>query len=101
MVETIAGPARLVGLPVQAGLPEQLVDEVAGEPGASGSLGAALLTRMYDLGWAKRSEGARIVAFTKRGEEYVNAAFPLWRRGVWSVRGRRRRGAASILGDRS
>ena len=43
----------------------------------AGGLGAALLNRIYDLGWAKRIEGARIVAFTKRGEEYFNAAFPL------------------------
>ena len=33
----------------------------------AGALGAALLTRVYDLGWARRVEGTRIVAFTPRG----------------------------------
>jgi DNA-binding transcriptional ArsR family regulator len=35
----------------------------------AGSLGAALLTRFYDLGWAKREPGSRIVAFSKTGEK--------------------------------
>lgn len=33
-----------------------------------GALGAALLARIGDLGWARRVEGARVVAFTPRGE---------------------------------
>ena len=35
----------------------------------AGSLGTALLTRFYDLGWAKRIEGSRIVAFSAGGEK--------------------------------
>lgn len=35
----------------------------------AGSLGAALLTRFYDLGWAKREPGSRVVAFSKTGEK--------------------------------
>ncbi|MEX1034824.1 MAG: helix-turn-helix domain-containing protein [Sneathiella sp.] len=34
----------------------------------AGSLGTALLTRVYDLGWAKRVEGSRIVNFSTTGE---------------------------------
>jgi DNA-binding transcriptional ArsR family regulator len=34
----------------------------------AGALGAALLTRLFDLGWAKRCRGSRVVAFTPRGE---------------------------------
>lgn len=34
----------------------------------AGSLGAALLERLYSLAWAKRESGTRIVAFSKRGE---------------------------------
>lgn len=33
-----------------------------------GALGAALLARIGDLGWARRVEGGRVVAFTPRGE---------------------------------
>ena len=34
----------------------------------AGSLGSALLTRFYDLGWARRLENSRIVSFNVRGE---------------------------------
>lgn len=34
----------------------------------AGSLGAAVLDRVYALGWAKRVEGQRVVAFTEAGE---------------------------------
>jgi len=33
-----------------------------------GSLGAALLSRVFALGWAKREHGARLVRFSRRGE---------------------------------
>ena len=33
----------------------------------AGTLGAALLTRIYDLGWARRLEGGRVVAFSAPG----------------------------------
>jgi len=41
----------------------------------AGSLGAALLERFYQLGWAKRESGTRIVAFTKNGEAKFLANF--------------------------
>ena len=34
----------------------------------AGALGTALLDRFYDLGWAAREPGTRIVNFTKNGE---------------------------------
>lgn len=41
----------------------------------AGALGAATLTRMTDLGWARRVEGSRIVAFSQRGETAFAATF--------------------------
>lgn len=43
----------------------------------AGSLGAALLARIYAEGWAKRVEGSRIVAFTPSGLKAFEAAFEL------------------------
>jgi DNA-binding transcriptional ArsR family regulator len=34
----------------------------------AGSVGAALLARVYDLGWAKREPGTRVVRFSASGE---------------------------------
>jgi len=34
----------------------------------AGSLGAALLSRVYDLGWAKIEKSSRVVRFTPRGD---------------------------------
>jgi DNA-binding transcriptional ArsR family regulator len=42
-----------------------------------GSLGRALLARMTDLGWAKRMQGTRIVAFTPVGERALRRHFGL------------------------
>lgn len=41
----------------------------------AGSVGRALLAQMQDLGWAKRIEGTRIVAFTAKGEAAFEQAF--------------------------
>ena len=41
----------------------------------AGSLGAALLERFYQLGWARRVDGTRVVAFTKQGEAKFLANF--------------------------
>lgn len=41
----------------------------------AGSLGAALLVRFYQLGWAKREDGTRVVTFTKKGEARFLANF--------------------------
>jgi DNA-binding transcriptional ArsR family regulator len=34
----------------------------------AGSLGAALLSRFYDLGWARRDQSSRVIRFTPKGE---------------------------------
>jgi len=43
----------------------------------AGSLGTAFLNRFYELGWAERQEGSRIVAFTKKGEKLYLSQFPV------------------------
>ena len=43
----------------------------------AGGLGAALLSRIYELGWAKREEGARIVSFSREGEAAFAETFSL------------------------
>jgi DNA-binding transcriptional ArsR family regulator len=43
----------------------------------AGSLGAALLARMIELGWAKRQRGSRVIAFTARGETALRKTFAL------------------------
>ena len=41
----------------------------------AGGVGAALLQRIYQLGWATRLQGARVVAFTSEGEAAFRRAF--------------------------
>jgi DNA-binding transcriptional ArsR family regulator len=41
----------------------------------AGGVGAALLQRIYQLGWASRLQGARVVAFTPEGEAAFQRAF--------------------------
>ncbi|MGJ8615693.1 MAG: ArsR/SmtB family transcription factor [Sulfitobacter sp.] len=41
----------------------------------AGSVGRALLAQMQNLGWAKRIEGTRIVAFTSKGEAAFEQTF--------------------------
>jgi DNA-binding transcriptional ArsR family regulator len=43
----------------------------------AGSLGSALLSRFYDLGWARRMENSRIISFSTAGEKAFLKAFPL------------------------
>jgi DNA-binding transcriptional ArsR family regulator len=44
----------------------------------AGGLGSALLQRIYQLGWARRLDGARVVAFTPQGlAEFERAFGPL------------------------
>jgi DNA-binding transcriptional ArsR family regulator len=40
-----------------------------------GALGAALLARFYELRWAQRAKGSRVVAFTSAGERTLRATF--------------------------
>ncbi len=42
----------------------------------AGSLGSALLDRFYEMRWAQREEGSRVVRFSKAGEAQFRAAFP-------------------------
>lgn len=42
----------------------------------AGGLGAAILSRIYDLGWARRMQGARVVTFTQQGFAGFVRAFP-------------------------
>ncbi len=42
----------------------------------AGALGAALLTRMQDLGWAQRAPDSRVISFTARGVTAFHATFP-------------------------
>lgn len=41
----------------------------------AGALGAALLDRFYDLGWAKRMKDSRVIAFTPPGEAAFHKQF--------------------------
>ena len=43
----------------------------------AGALGAALLQRAFDLGWARRVRDSRIVQFGSSGERAFRARFPL------------------------
>lgn len=43
----------------------------------AGGLGAAVLSRIYDLGWAERVDGTRIVAFSRPGEKAFRKHFGL------------------------
>ncbi len=43
----------------------------------AGSLGAALLARIFELGWAKRVKGTRIVSFSNAGEKAFKAQFAI------------------------
>ena len=41
----------------------------------AGALGAAILDRMYALGWARRQRGSRVVSFSAAGEQSLRARF--------------------------
>ncbi|WP_027132651.1 ArsR/SmtB family transcription factor [Geminicoccus roseus] len=45
-------------------------------PHLAGGLGAALLTRFSELGWASRQAGSRVVTFTPLGQEAFARLFP-------------------------
>jgi DNA-binding transcriptional ArsR family regulator len=42
----------------------------------AGALGAALLARIVELGWAKRAKDSRVVSFSPRGERSLREMFP-------------------------
>lgn len=41
----------------------------------AGALGAALLSRLIELGWAKRQKGSRVIALSTQGEERLRVLF--------------------------
>ena len=41
----------------------------------AGALGAAILNRIYALGWARRQRGSRVVSFSAPGEQSLRARF--------------------------
>ena len=41
----------------------------------AGSLGTALLNRFFDLGWASREEGSRVIRFSPVGEKQLQTIF--------------------------
>jgi DNA-binding transcriptional ArsR family regulator len=43
----------------------------------AGALGAALLNRCFELGWARREKGSRVVTFTTAGERALRERFSL------------------------
>ena len=43
----------------------------------AGALGAALLRRCFELGWARRAKGSRVVSFTPHGERAFREKFAL------------------------
>ncbi|USG60446.1 winged helix-turn-helix domain-containing protein [Sneathiella marina] len=84
---TRGGVAFLKGLDIDAALLEKsrrplcksCLDWSARRSHLAGSIGTALLDRFYDLGWATRLEGSRIVAFSASGEKKFLEHFPLLR----------------------
>lgn len=43
----------------------------------AGALGAALLQRIIELGWARRVDGTRVMAFSEAGEKELRSVFEL------------------------
>ncbi|MEX2205871.1 MAG: helix-turn-helix domain-containing protein [Myxococcota bacterium] len=52
------------------------LDWSARRPHLAGSLGAALLERIFALGWARRARRSRVVHFSALGEGALRRAFP-------------------------
>jgi DNA-binding transcriptional ArsR family regulator len=51
------------------------LDWSARRPHLAGALGAAILNRVFELGWARRNKGTRVVSFSALGERYLRARF--------------------------
>jgi hypothetical protein len=43
----------------------------------AGAVGAAVLSRCLELGWARRAKGSRVVSFSAVGEKAFRACFSL------------------------
>lgn len=85
LVLTTAGEAFLAGLGIDAGalargrrpVCKGCLDWSVRRRHLAGSLGAALLARIYAAGWARRVEGSRIVAFKPSGLKAFETTFAL------------------------
>ena len=53
----------------------------------AGAVGAALLRRCLDTGWARRTRGSRVIVFTPPGEAALREHFPLPRVGDDAITG--------------
>ncbi|MBW4710664.1 winged helix-turn-helix domain-containing protein [Roseobacter sp. YSTF-M11] len=53
----------------KAPLCKECLDWSARRSHLAGSLGRAILSRMEELGWAKRTQGSRVVTFSRAGEQ--------------------------------
>lgn len=53
------------------------LDWSARRPHLAGALGAALLERVFALGWARRVRRSRVVHFSALGEDALRCAFPV------------------------
>jgi len=51
------------------------LDWSARRPHLAGALGAAILDRFFELGWARRGKGTRVVSFSALGERSLRARF--------------------------
>jgi hypothetical protein len=51
------------------------LDWSARRPHLAGALGAAILDRVFALGWARRGKGTRVVLFSALGERSLRARF--------------------------
>jgi len=65
------GPLRLAKRPIC----RSCLDWSERQPHLAGGLGAALLERILDLGWARRVSGERIIHFSPSGEQALHDAF--------------------------
>jgi DNA-binding transcriptional ArsR family regulator len=67
-VAALRGPRRLC---------RACLDWSVRRPHLAGALGAALLTRVFERGWAKRRSDSRVVEFTRAGETAFRRTFGL------------------------
>lgn len=58
----------------------QCLDWSVRRPHLAGGLGAALLARCFELGWATRAAGSRVVHFSSSGERALHERFGVQRR---------------------
>ena len=65
---------RYAGLRNAAGCRARCLDWSERRHHLAGAVGAALLDRCYELGWARRAKDSRVVAFSPAGERAFQTA---------------------------